>query len=244
MPSLSCFLNPVNLRGDVRAILKEMFGRYLTADMTLYDIGCGDKPFSDVLDGKIKSYVGVDMGEGFYDDDFNEYHASHVDLIGTAYDVPAEDQVADAVLSCQVLEHLERPVDALKETHRILKPGGYFFLALPYLFPIHAAPYDFGRYTSYFLENRLKEEGFEIIEQRNVGGYWYASGVFAEKYFRSFNRGILRKIKIVSLVIWLLKAWCRFMHNIEGFALKITGRDEQAFRNVWATNYIYVARKK
>ena len=41
--------------------------------------------------------------------------------------LPFGDQAFDAVLNCGVLEHVEDPVQALAELHRVLRPGGLLF---------------------------------------------------------------------------------------------------------------------
>jgi len=44
--------------------------------------------------------------------------------VGDAYALPYEDGGFDVVHAHQVLQHLERPVDALREFRRVVKPGG------------------------------------------------------------------------------------------------------------------------
>lgn len=46
--------------------------------------------------------------------------------------MPFENESFDGVCSCGVLEHVPDPAGSLREIHRILKPGGYFYL---FMFP-------------------------------------------------------------------------------------------------------------
>ncbi len=45
--------------------------------------------------------------------------------------LPLENDAFDAVVSTAVIEHLREPELIIKETHRILKPGGSFLLTTP-----------------------------------------------------------------------------------------------------------------
>jgi 2-polyprenyl-3-methyl-5-hydroxy-6-metoxy-1,4-benzoquinol methylase len=48
------------------------------------------------------------------------------------YLLPFDDESFDAVIMCEVLEHLNfNPLPLLKEINRVLKPGGLFYLSLP-----------------------------------------------------------------------------------------------------------------
>ena len=231
------FLNPIELRRDVRNWLQNYFLKYMTPQMEVYDVGCGDKPFAAFLSGKVKSHIGVDIENGFYD-------RKHIDLIGSAYNVPTENNTADAVISSQVIEHLNDPRAAIKETARILKEGGLFFLSFPFIYPIHALPHDYFRYTEFAADTMLKEQGFEILEQQRIGGFWYCAGLFTGMYLKAFDRGILKKIYIVKALSCLIKWICFGLHKLEACGLRFGGKDISDFRKVWTVDYVLVARKK
>src|SRR5207244_1539895 len=44
--------------------------------------------------------------------------------VGSVYELPYPDASFDAATACAVIQHLERPVDALREIRRVLRPGG------------------------------------------------------------------------------------------------------------------------
>jgi SAM-dependent methyltransferase len=205
--------------------------------MKVYDVGCGDKPFQKFLDGKVESYIGVDIEDGFYD-------ASHIDLVGSAYAVPAPDGAADAVISAQVLEHLERPEEALKEVARLLRPDGFLFISFPFLYPIHALPHDYLRYTRFYFDAALERHGFAIVERKSIGGFWYCCGLFSGLYLQSFDRGFLKKTGLVRGLSFLLKLTLYAVHCLEGAAFDLSGRNKNDFRLPWAVNYVYAARRK
>lgn len=55
-------------------------------------------------------------------------------LVGNAsiYGLPFPDETFDAVLLSEILEHVDRDVDALREVRRVLKPGGLALLTVPH----------------------------------------------------------------------------------------------------------------
>lgn len=51
--------------------------------------------------------------------------------VGTAYDLPYEDESFQAVVMFDVLEHLEKPHQCIAEIYRVLEAGGLFHLYVP-----------------------------------------------------------------------------------------------------------------
>ncbi len=235
--NFDCLLNPISMRRDLHISFESSFIRYMPSDAVVYDIGCGQKPFSDFLEGRVNGHVGVDIADGFY-------KPEHVDLIGTAYAVPAGDNIADAVILSQVIEHLESPLSAIKEAHRLLKPGGIMFLSFPFLYPQHAAPRDFLRFTEFYIENKLIDEDFEILEQNRIGGYWYLMGMNTSIYLKAFDKGPLRWFGLLKLTIAILSWLFLLLHRAEGLFLNMVGKSEDNFRAPWTVNYLIVLRKK
>ncbi len=68
----------------------------------------------------------------------------------------------DYVVCTEVLEHTLRPFDAVREIHRILKPGGRLFLSVPFNLRIHGPLPDCWRFTEHGLRAIL--DAFDILE--------------------------------------------------------------------------------
>jgi SAM-dependent methyltransferase len=88
----------------------------------------------------------------------------------------------DAVTLFYVLEHLSDPIGILKETRRILKPGGVLLLRWPHSTPIvrllgplarrldlYHTPYHLFDYSPRFLKNTLTDLGFVSIRTLIAG---------------------------------------------------------------------------
>ncbi len=100
---------------------------FLTPDTDLLDVGCGPGTISLGLAHHVRSLIGVDAEDEF--DDARAYaDALGIDnvafRVGDVYGLDLPDDGFDACLAHSMLETLERPVDGLREIHRVLKPSG------------------------------------------------------------------------------------------------------------------------
>jgi SAM-dependent methyltransferase len=166
---------------------------------TLYDLGCAESPYKDFFLRYASSYVGVDWGDSL--------HALSADMLADLNEpLPIPSQAADTVVSMSVLEHLSRPRVMLGEAHRILKPGGWFVLQVPFQWWMHGDPHDYFRYTSEGLRMLLSEAGFESIVVEPTGGFFTMS-VMKLNYFslRSVRgpRPVRRLMRLVLPPLWL-----------------------------------------
>lgn len=66
----------------------------------------------------------------------------------------------DIVIAHQVWEHLDRPYKATQNVLKMVRPGGYFYISVPFFVPFHAAPVDNSRWSARGLKNLLIEAGF------------------------------------------------------------------------------------
>ncbi len=66
----------------------------------------------------------------------------------------------DLILASQVWSHLDRPYLALKHVQEMLRPGGYFWLSVPFFMPHNPSPVDCSRWNARGLKNLLIEGGF------------------------------------------------------------------------------------
>jgi len=79
------------------------------------------------------------------------------DIVGDVHNLPFPDNSVDALLCIYLLEHVEEPHKAVKEIYRSLKPGGYCFIQVPFIFYYHPMK---GYYKDYF---RFTRDGLEYL---------------------------------------------------------------------------------
>lgn len=91
-----------------------------------------------------------------------------VGLVGDLTMLPLLTDSSDGILCETVLEHVPDAQAALREFHRVLKPGGRVYLAVPFLWPYHASPHDYWRWTTSGVERDFG--AFETIASGISGG--------------------------------------------------------------------------
>jgi len=72
----------------------------------------------------------------------------------------------DCILCFNVLEHVYGFKNAIKESYKILKPGGLFVGSTPFVFNFHPSPKDFFRYSHQAIIKMFEEEG--LVCQRMI----------------------------------------------------------------------------
>jgi len=229
-------LYPFNLKRAVRRRLTDCMSRFLKSGDTLCDVGCGTKPFNSFLTKIGVRYLGLDTDNSFYGMD-------NVDIVATADVLPLADGITDAILSSQVIEHLPDPENAMRETNRVLKPGGLLFISFPMFYPIHAAPFDFFRYSDSGFEALCSRTGFELLEKHEMSGFWFAASIFTDHQLNAFNRSFIGKFEIVKILALPLHWLFWLIHSTESLVHALLGKSVANTRKAWTTNYVYVARK-
>jgi SAM-dependent methyltransferase len=90
-------------------------------------------------------------------------------VFGDGQSLPIRSCCIDTVLILDVLEHLPRSDEAMKEIKRVLRPGGRVIIQVPFLYPTHDSPRDFQRWTIHGLRNLAAINDFAIVEETTSG---------------------------------------------------------------------------
>ena len=93
------------------------------------------------------------------------------DIVGEIHDLPFPDNSQPAIICESILEHVEDPIRAVREMHRVLESGGYLYVYVPFLFYYHAEKTyykDYWRFTKDAVEMLFKD--FSSVEIQRARG--------------------------------------------------------------------------
>lgn len=173
----------------------------------ILDIGCGKMPYKSTIlqSAEVTSYTGLDIeGALVYSEELAP------DFRWDGKRMPFADGQFDCAMATEVLEHCPDPELVLRESFRVLRPGGVLFLTVPFLWNLHEVPHDEYRYTPFSLERHLKNAGFVGVEINALGG-WHASlaqmiGLWVRRApLREWKRKLLSRLAVPIVRVLLKK---------------------------------------
>ncbi len=171
---------------------------------TVVDLGCGDGALTSLLVRGGASVTGVDnesKGLELARENFLRVGLAATFVHGSVEQCPLHDGCADAVVSCDVIEHLDHPDRHVAEISRILKPGGIAVITTPYRICETPAPFHAHEFTPCELRS-LAEPYFHDISIRETHHmFWNA--------FFNYRPKILRRIHLGRIFINMMTLWFR-----------------------------------
>lgn len=207
-----------SLRGKtINRILMNQRLSDFTIDGEILDLGSGSVRSSYL------SYLHVDTGSRITSVDIS--HDRRPDIIANLeHELPIESSSYDVILCVNLLEHIYHHQQLLRESFRIVRPGGVFLGYVPFLVKYHADPYDYFRYTQQGLRRLLEDTGFHEVKVDFIGrgpftAAWSQIEFIAPKMLRW----------IVALMVFCLDV----------LLLKV----KPVFGGTYALGYIFTAKK-
>lgn len=86
-----------------------------------------------------------------------------VDVVASVEQLPFRSSLFQRVECDAVIEHVEHPEQAVRDIERVLAPGGFAHLVVPFCHPFHEYPKDFRRLTPDGL--RQLAGGLEVVSE-------------------------------------------------------------------------------
>lgn len=126
---------------------------------TVLDIGGRDRGGFKKPKKEVEKWIFADIMTDF-----------HPDMILDVTDMKSVgNESIDVISAMELFEHVNYPEKGVDECYRTLKKGGTLIASTPFLYGIHADPYDFERWTGEKWKLVLKDAGFTEIEVIGMG---------------------------------------------------------------------------
>ena len=208
----------------------------LKDDGLMLDVGCGEGRhiFGIMQDYPLMKCIGIDMDKASLNkaEEGYEYFKSISNagaefFIGSAYSLPFESDSFDLIVCSEVLEHLHEYNDAIKEIHRVLKPGGKFYASVPASWPEKICWHlskeyqnQPGGHLRIFNQNNLVDEiegeGFKFLSSERFHSihspYWWLRCFFWKNQDANFLVKIYKKF--LEYQILQNPTWGRILEKI------------------------------
>jgi SAM-dependent methyltransferase len=151
-----------------------MNARAFAAGRPVLDAGAGHQRYKPFFGNA--TYLSQEHPAGI---EFKQMRGIRYDFISPIDErIPIADGAIACVINTSVIEHVRHPERFLKESHRVLCPGGRLYTHVPFAYCEHEQPYDFQRPTRYGLRAWLQDAGFTRISVLPSSNSVYGSSAF------------------------------------------------------------------
>jgi SAM-dependent methyltransferase len=128
------------------------------------DLGCGKAPLFGCYREFATDVVTLDWAK-------SPHTSLFIDVLHDLNQpLPFAEFTFDCVMLSDVLEHVIEPSRLCREIARALAGGGCLIGNVPFIYPIHEAPHDYFRYTTFGLRNLLESAGLRVLVLEPTGG--------------------------------------------------------------------------
>ena len=183
---------------------------YLSLDYisgNVLEVGCGEGRGVELLAPKANYYTGIDKISQVVEN----LSIKHPEYRFSQMVIPPfsglNDNSFDVVVSFQVIEHIKKDLEYLKEIYRVLKPGGKALITTPNIkMSLSRNPWHIREYTAAEL-HKLARNVFSNVEMLGIGGN--------EKVMTYYEQN---KQSVHKMMKWDI---LNLQYNLPAFMLKI-----------------------
>jgi SAM-dependent methyltransferase len=121
--------NPYDTARRLEIVFDELLGRRQLCGVSVLDVGCGSGRFSAQAAARGARVTSLDIGLRLL-----ACTRRRCDTRAVAADacaLPIRDASFDLVISSECIEHTTDPLRAVREIHRVTRPGGSFLITVP-----------------------------------------------------------------------------------------------------------------
>lgn len=203
---LGFFLNPFYFVRRAIYLNIQWISEHIKWD--ILDVWCWAQPYKEIFKNR-KKYIGIDLEQSWHDHSLEKEDKIFYD----GKKIPFDDEYFDTVVSFEVLEHVFNPDEFLIEIKRVMKKWWQLLLTVPFVWDEHEVPYDFWRYSSFWLKSILEKHWFIVILQRKIltdisfffqllNTYFYK--IIIKRMPKILAFPLIMFLSIISNIFWLI----------------------------------------
>ncbi|HQQ81546.1 MAG TPA: class I SAM-dependent methyltransferase [Cyclobacteriaceae bacterium] len=202
----------------------------------LLEIGCGEGRGIAHLLPAVSSYAAIDKIETAVEHLRQQYPSGKF-VSGHLPPLPYPNNSFDAVVTFQVIEHIQDDMLFLQEIHRVLRPGGVALITTPNRpLSLSRNPWHIREYTADEL-SRLARQTFDQVEMRGITGNEKVMA-YHERNRQSVQR--LMRWDVLDLQYrlpaWVLRIPYDLMNRLN--RNKLQQHSDELVRSITANDYI------
>ena len=156
--------------GVASRIMVDLIGRFYQCALPKYatgrliDLGCGRVPLYATYKNLVTESTCVDWAQTHHPNPHLDQEQDLNQPIGFP------DLAFDTIILSDVLEHIRKPEELVREMHRVLRPKGHVIMNVPFYYGLHEQPFDYFRYTRHALRSMAEDTGFTVVHLEEIGG--------------------------------------------------------------------------
>lgn len=154
-------------RGTRGSILAETVAKLLPGPAKVLDVGCGIGDNLRYIYRPDLELHGIEYSRTTAEMAKRVLKGKASIQVASALEIPFPDAEFDLAMSFEVLEHIEDDESAMKDIARVVKPGGFFLVTLPYNAWFKSYLPLMGHYRHYSrtdVAGLLDRHGFDVLE--------------------------------------------------------------------------------
>lgn len=195
------------------------------------------------ISGQVLDLGGKSKNASYYiKRNVNQEHITITDIkpapgviaVNVENEFPLPDSKYDIVLAFHLYEHVWNFQSSAKEIERVLKPGGKFIVSIPFMYPYHADPHDYWRFTDQAAIKIWETENLKATSIECIG-----EGVFTTMY--SYLAGSIKRPKWLRSL--LQASGYLFTSIIDALIFKSQSSKARKICDVYALEWIVIYTK-
>jgi 2-polyprenyl-3-methyl-5-hydroxy-6-metoxy-1,4-benzoquinol methylase len=161
-----------DVRGRTEIYHYERIADRLKPGMVMLDAACGTGYGTDWLASHGPQAQGLDLSEKAVE--YATHRYPHLKFtVGSVLELPFPDNTFDAITSVETIEHVPGAEKMVSEMHRVLKPGGWWYVTTPVhghcMSPYHVKEYTQAEFAELLGAKFGAEKGWEWLVN---DGHW------------------------------------------------------------------------